>query len=236
VVFLRGSLGLKYLNLLSDSFPIGQISPYNIILTTNQPNSIFTEDYFQTESTVIRKLLNTQAPEYIDSTSITAVSYFQGVFVSYNRSQDYRSSTSVYYNTSTARAYRVSAASLPNIALSTSLISIETVVQPTSEKVLPFILHVRSILKSFSSNPVVPSLPVDLHLFGGYTSTYDVQMTLFKLVPIMITTTVVVVVVLIGVTFGSVGMPIRLAVTVFIGLCWTYGLTVSAFSESSGVV
>lgn len=51
---------------------------------------------------------------------------------------------------------------------------------------------------------------------------------MYELYPIMIASTIAVVIFIIGVSFGSVLLPIRLLLTVAISLCWTYGLLVSA--------
>lgn len=54
---------------------------------------------------------------------------------------------------------------------------------------------------------------------------------MYQLYPVMIASTIAVVVFIIGINFGSLLLPVRLAVTVFISLCWTYGLLVSDISR-----
>ena len=49
---------------------------------------------------------------------------------------------------------------------------------------------------------------------------------MYSLYPVMIGTTIAVVIFIIGVSFGSVLLPVRLLLTVAISLCWTYGLMV----------
>ena len=57
-------------------------------------------------------------------------------------------------------------------------------------------------------------------------------MILYKLYPVMIVSTIAVVLLLIGLNFASVGLPIRLAITIAISLSWTYGLLVSLVATS----
>lgn len=49
---------------------------------------------------------------------------------------------------------------------------------------------------------------------------------MYSLYPVMIGSTIAVVIFIIGVSFGSVLLPVRLLLTVAISLCWTYGLMV----------
>jgi predicted RND superfamily exporter protein len=49
---------------------------------------------------------------------------------------------------------------------------------------------------------------------------------MYSLYPVMIASTIAVVIFIIGVSFGSALLPIRLLLTVAISLCWTYGLMV----------
>ena len=49
---------------------------------------------------------------------------------------------------------------------------------------------------------------------------------MYKLYPVMIGSTIAIIFLIIGVSFGSILLPIRLIITVAISLCWTYGLLV----------
>jgi predicted RND superfamily exporter protein len=109
-------------------------------------------------------------------------------------------------------------------------VKIETIVNPNSDAIAKFVEQVRK--QCSSTNYVVQGSPVNLYLFGGYTTTLDVQNALYKLVPVMIAVTLVVVVLLIAVSFGSIILAIRLLFTIFISLAWTYGFMVIIFTKA----
>jgi uncharacterized membrane protein YdfJ with MMPL/SSD domain len=121
-----------------------------------------------------------------------------------------------------------------NSAKSASLVTIEVLVAPNSEVIVPFIVSTRNIISGYSSKSPVSSLPVQMYLFGGYTTTYDVQNQLYTLVPLMIGCTLIIVLVIVGVSFGSLLLIIRLAITMFMSLCWTYGLMVLVYQPGPG--
>jgi hypothetical protein len=57
---------------------------------------------------------------------------------------------------------------------------------------------------------------------------------LYKFVPIMIGTTVSIVVLLVGISFGSILVVARLIFTIFVSLCWTYGMMVIVYQPGPG--
>ena len=73
---------------------------------------------------------------------------------------------------------------------SATLVAIETTKSPNGQVIVPFIHGVRDLLNAFSA----PGLPgLKLYLFGGYTTTMDVQDLLYALVPYDIIAVVVLV-------------------------------------------
>jgi hypothetical protein len=145
-----------------------------VVMTTGVPQAVSSQAYFQTESNLIKTLLEEQSA-YIDKKSITALSYFNGEYVDFSTSQSYLSPSSPQYGSVAATRYRTVAGSLMNTAKSASLILIETIVDPDAEGIVPFILRVRSTLKRSSIVSFAPSLPLAAFLNGGYCSTYDIQ-------------------------------------------------------------
>lgn len=220
---------------MSREFPIGQMNPYEIVLVTNTKNGVLTPSYFQSENTLIHRVLTDNAPHFITNSSITALSYFNEADVPYATAMGYLTPGTALYNSSLGFQYRVLVGGSMNTDRSASLVNIVTVVDPTSDAIIGFIDNIRATLNKYTTTPVVPGFPISMHLFGGYTSTYDVQTTLYGLVPVMVATTLVVVLVLVAINFGSVLISIRLFATGFIGLCWTYGLTVSYHSTQMNI-
>ena len=70
-----------------------------------------------------------------------------------------------------------------------------------------------------------PSLSTLCALLHSYFNA--LQTILYDLYPIMIASTIGVVLLIVGLNFASVGLPIRLALTIAISLSCTYGLLVS---------
>jgi hypothetical protein len=105
-------------------------------------------------------------------------------------------------------------------------IQIATIVPPDSDAMAAFVVSMRSLLAASAAATRSTALSVDLYLFGAYTSQLDVQNTLYGYAPTDVCVTLALVLVLIGGSFGSVVLALRLLVTVLISLCVTYGAMV----------
>ena len=137
---------------------------------------INTRDYFTTEKHLIDTLLNEQ-PTFVVTSSITAMSFFNGEHVNYDTSQEYLTQGSSLYDTKIANEYRVVVQALRNADNSATLISIQTLVDPNSEGIVPFIKNTRAILTVQTARPISPALPVQMYLLGGFCSNYDIQVS-----------------------------------------------------------
>ena len=90
--------------------------------------------------------------------------------------------------------------------------------------------HSRALIAAFPARDPPAALPrVELHLLGGYTTTMDVQEALYTVVPVVVAVTVISVVAMVGTSFGSVSLALRLVVTTGVSLAWTYGLLVLVY-------
>lgn len=166
-------------------------------------------------------------PSYLNSHSVTAVTYCNGQSVSYSYAVQYMNSSSPLYNTTAAANYRGLTNSLMNSYQTATQIRLETTVDPDSEAIVPFILALRDLIGTFFSSNSIHGISSHGYLFGGYTTTYDLQVIVYSLVPILVAVTIIAVMILIAVSFGSVMLTFRLVVTVGMSLIWTYGLAVS---------
>ncbi len=231
LVYLRGSNSLAALQIMKSDFPMGQMDPYSIICTTDISSGVLTADYFTYEQGLISKILQDEQPKYIDTESITALSYYNGDYVSYSTAMAYFDSTSNVYSDSIAVAYRIEVGSSLNSDSSATLIKIETIINPNSQSAAGFVVDMRHIIDKYESETAYGSTmnQVKLYLFGAYTSTLDVQNALYATVPTLIGCTIAIVLSLIFFSFGSIMIAVRLAITVFISLSWTYGLMVYVY-------
>ncbi len=162
-------------------------------------------------------------PTYIDASSIEALSFFQGQSVSFGTAAGYFNSLDLLYNTSLPSSYRTVIGGKLSADLRTSLVTIKTLTDPNSHAMVDMINFIRDLIASW---PQTPDFPVEMHLFGAYTTTMDLQNALYKLVPLEVGGMVGLVMVVVGASFGSAGLALRLTVTVFISLAWAYGLMV----------
>jgi hypothetical protein len=252
LLYLQGSASLKGLHVLQESFAAGALDPYQIITiaTTNNNDDeesyghdqqgmhsygVFTSKYFDAESALIKQLLLDNAPTFIDEQSITALSFFRGSFVSFEQAVAFYNTSSGEYMGSSAVNYRAKMLGRMSSIGSAALITIETTVSPNTQAIVPFILNVRSLLRKTCSSQSNSGSSTTLeatdelgacYLFGGYVLSYDVQTMVYRLVPFIILGTVLVVVVVVGSSFGSVFLIIRLAITVIMSLATTYGMLV----------
>lgn len=153
----------------SITFPSSQI-----VCVTGVPDAVNTESYFKAESNMIRILLESQN-NYMNAGSITALSFFNGEYVDFKTSQSYLKRTSSVYDSVAATRYRILAGSLRNAEMSASIVEITTTADPVGEVIVPFILDTRKILLDPDVTNFVPNFTLSSYLYGGYCSTYDIQ-------------------------------------------------------------
>lgn len=134
--------------------------------------------------------------------------------------------SSPLYGSDFASAWRSLNLGKLNGDASATLVAIETTKSPNGQVIVPFIRSVRDLLKAFSA-PALPGLK--LYLFGGYTTTMDVQDMLYALVPYDIIAVVVLVLITVAFSFQSVGLGLRLIATIAMSLCWSFGLSVLVY-------
>jgi uncharacterized membrane protein YdfJ with MMPL/SSD domain len=104
-----------------------------------------------------------------------------------------------------------------------SMIRIETELNPNSQEMATFVKTVRRILIDNRESDIIGNL------MGGYSTNLDVQSSLYAMVPLLVGVTLAIVLAIVAVSFGSVFLAFRLLLTIFIGLAWTYGLTVMVY-------
>jgi len=228
LIYLQTSRSLAGLKVMKANFAEGRLSPYAAILVTEKANAVLTQDYFSTETALVNYLLTDQKAS-IDPSGITCLSYFQSTPVSLATALQYLDATSGPGQTATGQAYRLFAGSLISADGSASMVQMELSIPPNSQISVPYIRSTRDELLALYKSPPVPALPVKMYLFGGYTTTLDVQDSLYVLVPVMVGITIAIVLFMVGISFGSVLIALRLAFTVFVSLCWTYGLMVLVY-------
>ncbi len=226
IIYLQGSSTLEALKVMKEAFSEGTLDQYQLIVVSNAgPGAALSPDYFAAENAIVHSILSTQTG-YVDSSSVTALSFFKGADVSWITGMSYFDPSSALFNSSIAGAYRILVGSKLNGDKSTSLVTMTTLISPNSQAIVGFINGVRGLIASYvSPSSVKPTM----HLFGGYTTTMDVQDSLYKLVPAEIGAVVAIVLLIVGLSFGSVGLALRLAVTIFVSLVWTYGLMVLVY-------
>lgn len=218
ILFLQGSHTLDTLGKMRENFDEGMLDPFSMVITTKSgaENSVLTQEYFTEENALLNSIVATQS-RYVAPKSFTALSMFAARNVTFMEALGYLSEGSPVYNSTTAASYRLSVGSLMNKRRSASLVRISTIVHPKSQEIVPFIDGVRAKLKSLDGILVV-------HLFGAYSSDYDVQNALYEITPFLYASTILILLLIVGASFQSVMISLRLAITIIMSLAWTYGL------------
>jgi uncharacterized membrane protein YdfJ with MMPL/SSD domain len=240
LIYLQGSSSLDALGVMQKDFPLGSLDPYIIVCATGTPGGVLTPAYYAAESSVVSAVLGSLSGEgFVNPSSITALTYFQSTPISYATSLGvYLNATSPTYSTPSATAYRALAGGGINSDGAAGLINIQTLINPNSQAIIPFVRKTRDILTQIAGayaagtppTPGAPPLPtLQLYLVGGYTTTLDVQDSLYKLVPQQVGIVLFLVILIVGVSFGSIVLSLRLLVTLFVALSWTYGLMVLVY-------
>lgn len=199
IIYLRGSDSLKSYEIMRENFPIGSLDPYYVLVDTSTIDAVYTQEYFDLETTLVHQIMSTQTPQYVDSTSFTSVSYYNGAYFNYSDyTACYTNSSSKYYS-DICSGYRFSTAGLANYDGSVSQIIINTIIDPDSEAIAQFIIDVRNLLQSFDSETTYQGSQLKTYLYGGYTFTLDLQVLVYSLVPYLISATLLLVLLLIGI-------------------------------------
>ena len=205
LIYLQDSPSLNAMHTLSNSFAVGAVDPYTLILDTRVPDSVWTQSYFTTEQGVIAEMLATESA-FVSSTSFVGVSYVNGANLPLETALGFLNASAPGANETGPQFYRDKiAAVLPSSNLAASQVLVTTIVDPDAQGIVPFIEGVRQTNSEIEAAPIVPSLPTNLYLFGGYTTTLDVQTSLYDLVPLQVGLVCALVIIVTGVSFKSIG-------------------------------
>ena len=236
LIYLLGSRSLNALGKMKKAFPEGELDPYYVLVDTGVPGSVYSAEYFAAESNVVSKLLETQ-PGFINNASVTALSYFRGKSVNFTdamRMANFNASDASYDASPTAVAYRALAATLPSSTGAASVVKLVTLTSPRSLAIVAFIRSVRNLGAKLAA-AAVPSgaLAVRTYLVGGITTDVDVQDALYALVPLEIGVVVGLVLLVVAASFRALVIAVRLVVTIFVSLVWTFGLMVLVYQPGA---
>ena len=232
LIYLQGSASLNALNQLQLDFPLGALDPYSVLLTTGVAGGVLTPAYFAAENALIQRILASQGSGVggtgvLNLASVTGLSFFNSQNVSWATAMAYANSSSPLAASPAGAAYRAAVLPTVNADASAALVALVTLTDPDSQAIIPFVAAVRAILRQVPPPASLPRLAA--FLVGGFTSTIDVQDALYAVVPIEVGVVVAIVLLIIGVSFGSVAVALRLVVTVFLSLCWTFGTMVLVY-------
>ena len=236
LIYLQGSASLNALSVMKEDFSLGSLDPYNVLIDTGTQGGVFNSSYFTAEGAVVSALLTTQ-PAFVGLGGITGLTFFDSAPVSFSQSMEFLNSTSPLFSTPRAVAYRANSLGRVSSTQRANLLQVETLVNPNSQGVIPFIVEFRKTLDALQaafragdSSVGGTRLPgLSLYLIGGYTATMDIQDALYKMVPAQIALVVALVLIIVTVAFWSLLLTLRLLYTIFVSLTWTYGLMVLVY-------
>ena len=233
LVYLLGSRSLNALGRMKAAFPEGELDPYYVLVDAGMPGKTMTPEYFNAESAIVSRLLATQT-SFLTNASVTALSYFRGAPVTFTDASNMllvsESNVSFYDGSPRAVAYRALAGTLPSDSGAASVIRLVTTTSPRSLAIVAFIRSVRILSDSMAAAALpLNSLRVSTYLVGGIAADVDVQDSLYALVPLEIGVIIVLVLFVIGASFRSIVLAVRLVGTIFISLVWTFGLMVLVY-------
>ena len=237
LIYLQDSSSLNALQDMQKDFSLGSLDPYSIMIDTGVPGGVLgpatAPAYWALEAAVVARVLATQGPVFVGPGSVTGLSYFNGAQVSFSQGYGgYLNASSPLFASPEGVAYRASCLGGLSDAGGANLVTVTTLVNPNSQGVIPFVVDTRNVLAGIEGQycgggGAFPALK--LYLLGGYTTTMDIQDALYKLVPAQISIVLALVLLIVGVSFGSVVLVLRLLYTIFVSLSWTYGLMVLVY-------
>ncbi len=237
LIYLQGSASLNALSVMKEDFSLGSLDPYNVLIDTGIQGGVFNSSYFAVEGAVVSALLTTQ-PAFVGLGGITGLTFFDSAPLNFSQSTEFRKNhASPLFSTPRAVSYRANSLRRVSSTERANLLQVETLVNPNSQGVIPFIVEFRKTLDALQaafragdSSVGGTRLPgLSLYLIGGYTATMDIQDALYTMVPAQIALVFALVLIIVTVAFWSLLLTLRLLYTIFVSLAWTYGLMVLVY-------
>ena len=136
-----------------------------MLVVTNVPNSLYNQDYFTLEQTLINNILTTNT-QYLNTHSITAISYVLGSPVDYTLAIQYITNSSLLYHTQAAADYRGLTSHLANYNQAAAMIVLATTTDPDADSIVPFILNTRKLIGAFQGSNLWRGHKLETYLFG----------------------------------------------------------------------
>ena len=200
------------------------LNPLRVNIDAGAPGAVLTPAYFAAEADVIARLRSAGAQGgFVDASSFTALSFFNGAPVSLATAAAYLNSSSPAYATEAGVEWRAIAASRINPDASASSVNVATLVDPVSVSIVPFIDAARNTLAGATFRA---------YLLGGYTYSLDSIRYIYSQMPTYLGCLVVIIVVSIGATFRSVALIVRLVTTLAATLALVFGLMELVYAPS----
>lgn len=223
----RNATSTEAYGILKEDFQPGMLAPMYIIITSNQSNGIFTQDFFTTgQELIIDIVTNTN----ISSESFTSIFWGGGSAIPFIFVEDWLNPAHPSYNETTAILYReMVLGRYTNADNSTVLVEIQPSFDPFGSYIEDWIKETRIILHEFNANS-----DYGFYLAGDTPEVVDSVDTVYNMFPLMIGIIVIIVYVLIAIMFKSVFMPLRLIITIGLTLSWIYGIASLIFD--AGIV
>ena len=151
LIYLQGSASLNALSVMKEDFSLGSLDPYNVLIDTGIQGGVFNSSYFAVEGAVVSALLTTQ-PAFVGLGGITGLTFFDSAPLNFSQSTEFRKNhASPLFSTPRAVSYRANSLRRVSSTERANLLQVETLVNPNSQGVIPFIVEFRKTLDALQA-------------------------------------------------------------------------------------
>lgn len=221
-LFPSTSPSLQIYTEMNQVFSPGEISPYQIIMTSEKHGGVWTESYFDTQIKLVNDLL---AHGIVPRSGIRAVSYV-------NRTIPFILAEGFIYlpwiAPEISKVYQKMFVTQTNYpSNSSSMIDLIVDFDPLGDNAGPWLKDVRALVAKYN----YPATPYKFYVTGGAAQAFDAVERIYELFPTEIALTAGIVFVIVGVMFRSLFVPLRLLITIALPICLVFGLGVLVFEQ-----
>ncbi len=212
--------------ILSEDFSEGMLGPIEIVLNSDQPNSIWSNETYDYGHILVNRLITELE---VDPLGIQSIFYMSGNPFRLNDSLALISPESPIYGTPLSLIYLNEISSLISDDSSATVIKVTINDDPYGSEASKFLYDLRDIIDELSGET---PLGYEVYVGGISAGNTDSIDKTFSLFPLMVFTILIVVYIIVGFMFKSFFLPLRLIITIALTMGFIFGAAHLVFESS----
>ncbi|MHA1912162.1 MAG: MMPL family transporter [Candidatus Kariarchaeaceae archaeon] len=212
--------------ILSEDFSEGMLGPIDILLNSDQPNSIWSNETFDYGNLIVNLLLTELE---VDPIGIQSIFYLSGNSIPLNYSMALISPLSPLFGTPMSLIYQNEISTLISDDSSATVIKVIINEDPYGANANEFIHDLREAIDGVSNET---PLGYEIYVGGMSAENTDAIDETYSLFPLMILTVLIIVYIIVGLMFKSFFLPLRLIITIALTIGFIFGAAYLVFEST----